>query len=115
MFDGSRADGRVISARPDGLTIIDAGHATKALPRGEVRMVERRRGFRATAIGSLIGAVVAIVVYRMRSWNSATPGVRLSHEVPVLVGMTAIGAGSGFALDSVRRRKLEIVYLAPAK
>jgi hypothetical protein len=112
MFDGSRADGRVISARPDGLTVIDAGHATKVLLRDEVRMVERRRGFRATAIGSLIGAVVAIAVYRMPSWNSATPGVRLSHEVPVLFGITAIGAGSGLAVDAVRRRKLQVVYLA---
>lgn len=117
LADRTRIAGRLASVSPDRLVVLAQGGAgTVAWRRDQVARVEQRGGPRVRAgagWGALVGVLVgAITLGTVEPRDAATDEVLLWHELPVLVTGTALGVGTGSALNLARRRWV-VVYQNP--
>lgn len=117
LTDGTRIAGTFQSVSPDQLVIQTEGdQGSVTWRRDQVTRVEQRRGPRlrsGVGWGALVGAVVgAILLGTIEPLDAATNGVLGYHEIPVLAITTAIGTGTGFAINAARRRWV-VVYQNP--
>jgi hypothetical protein len=117
LADGTRIAGTLQSVSPDRLVIqAEGGTGSVAWRQDQVTRVEQRRGprVRSGAVwGALVGVLVgAITLGTTEPKDTVTNGVLLWHEIPVLVGGTAIGMGTGSVINVARRRWV-VVYQRP--
>ena len=117
LADGSRIAGTLASVSTDQLVIQTGGDVgTVGWGRDEVQRVEERRGPRlgsGAGWGALTGVLAgAIVLKLVPPKDSLTYRIHASHELPALAGATAIGVGTGLAINAARRRWV-VVYQTP--
>lgn len=117
LTDRTRIVGRLESVFPDRLVIrAQGGTGTVAWPRDQVARIEQRGGPRVRSgagWGALVGVLVgAITLGTIEPRDAVTDRVHPWHELPVLVTGTAIGAGTGSALNLARRHWV-VVYQSP--
>ncbi len=114
LAGGSRINGTLVSASSDQLVLHEDGKAgTVGWRRDEVQRVEERRGSSlgsGAGWGALAGVLAgAIVLKLVPPADALAPHVYANHEFPTLGLTTAIGVGTGLAVNAARRRWV-VVY-----
>ena len=118
LADGSRLAGTLASVSIDQLVVQLGGQAgTVGWGRDRVQRVEERRGPRlgsGAGWGALAGVLAGAIVLRLvPPADSSTHGVYPNHEFPTLGFTTAIGVGTGLAINAARRQWV-VVYISGA-
>jgi hypothetical protein len=110
---GTRVTGRLDAVTGDLLVVnTDDAPSSVTWSRDDVQRVEERRraGLASGAgWGALAGFLVGLIIYQVVPVSdSVTERVFPYHEIPVIGSATAIGAGSGVAINAARRRWVEV-------
>ena len=116
LADGSRIAGTLASVSTDQLVVQLGGQVgTVGWGRDKVQRVEERRGPRlgsGAGWGALAGVLAGVIVLKLvPPADSLTHSIYPNHELPALAGTTAIGVGTGLAINAARRRWV-VVYIS---